>query len=159
MTKAQATHFYKGMDMPSAELIAPKGRLKDFQLQLQTVSALLAMLFLAACNSPAPPPIANVPAPVAAPEPPAPGVVGSAIGRDLDEKDKSAAIAAQQAAVSSGSPKSWKGGHGAYGFITPGPENGAGGCRDYTHRIFINGRPSEAKGQACKSGDGWRVTS
>jgi surface antigen len=120
------------------------------------MTSLLLALTLAACNSSAPPPVAAV---AAAPEPPAPGVVGVGVGRDLDEKDKAVAIAAQQAAVSSGSVKSWKGGHGAYGFITPGPENAGAGCRDYTHKVFINGRPQEAKGQACKSGDGWRVTS
>jgi surface antigen len=101
-----------------------------------------------------------VTAPVAvAPEPPAPGVVGTAVGRDLDEKDKTIAIAAQSEAVNSGTRKAWKGDHGAYGFIVPGPESGAGGCRDYTHKIFIDGRPKEAKGQACKTGDVWRVTS
>jgi surface antigen len=119
--------------------------------------AVAATLFLAACNAPTPPPAVSAPAVV--PEPPAPGVVGTAVGRDLDEKDKSLAIAAQSEAVNSGARKSWKGDHGAYGFIVPGPENGAGGCRDYTHKIFINGRPREAKGQACKTGDVWRVTS
>lgn len=114
-----------------------------------------ATMLLAACNSAAPPPVASAPA---APPPPAPGVVGTAIGQNLSEKDKDTAIAAQQAAVSSGARKAWKGSQGAYGFITPEAE-GAGGCRAYTHRIFINGRPQEAKGQACKSGDGWRVNS
>jgi surface antigen len=115
-----------------------------------------ATLFLSACSAAKPPPVVAAPVAVA-PEPPAPGVVGAAIGRDLDEKDKTIAIAAQSEAVTSGTRKAWKGDHGAYGFIVPGPENG--GCRDYTHKIFINGRPKEAKGQACKTGDGWRVTS
>jgi hypothetical protein len=126
------------------------------------LAALLMSLPLAACFSAAPAPVVSVPAAPPAPpppEPPAPGVVGGNLGRDLDEKDKAIAIAAQQAAVSSGSRKSWKGEHGAYGFITPGSESASGGCRDYTHKIFINGRPQEGKGQACKSGDGWRVTS
>ncbi len=130
--------------MPSARSIA--------------ASVVAATLLLAACNASSPPPAASAPA-VVVPEPPAPGVVGSAIGRDLDEKDRAVAIAAQSEAVNSGSRKSWRGDHGAYGFIVPGPENGAGGCRDYTHKIFINGRPQEAKGQACKRGDSWRVTS
>jgi len=114
-----------------------------------------ATMLLSACNSAAPPPVASAPA---APSPPAPGVVGTSIGQSLSDKDKDVAIAAQQAAVSSGARKAWKGSQGAYGFVTPDPE-GAGGCRGYTHRIFINGRPQEAKGQACKSGDGWRVNS
>lgn len=113
-------------------------------------------LALAGCGSPSPP-VAS--APPAAPEPPALGVIGSVIGRDLDERDRTAAAAAQEEAVSSGQRKSWKGDHGAYGFITPGPEDALSGCRDYTHKIFINGRPQEAKGQACKKGERWRVSS
>ncbi|MGA8173024.1 MAG: hypothetical protein WB816_19645 [Methylocystis sp.] len=119
-------------------------------------SVVAAMLLLSACSAAKPPPVVSAPV-VVAPEPPAPGVVGSAIGRDLDEKDKAIAIAAQSEAVNSGTRKAWRGGHGAYGFIAPGPESA--GCRDYTHKIFINGRPNEAKGQACKTGDSWRVTS
>lgn len=112
---------------------------------------------MAGCNSTTPP-AASV-APVA-PEPPAAGVVGSAIGRELDASEKEAAIAAQQEAVDSGARKSWRGAHGSYGFIEPGPESAAsGGCRDYIHKIYINGRPQQAKGQACKRPDGsWRVT-
>ena len=105
--------------MPSVRLIA--------------ASLVTATLFLAACNASKPAPVVTAPVAVA-PEPPAPGVVGTAVGRDLGD-------------------------HGAYGFIVPGPESGAGGCRDYTHKIFIDGRPKEAKGQACKTGDVWRVTS
>jgi surface antigen len=128
--------------MPSAKWISRSGA--------------AAMLFLAACSRAAPPPTASVPG---APEPLPLGVVGSVIGRELDEKDREIAVAAQNEAVNAGAPKSWKGGHGVYGFITPGPESGAGGCRDYTHKIFIKGRPQEAKGQACKKGEGWRVVS
>ncbi len=94
-------------------------------------------------------PALNTPAPEA-------GVVGSVIGQSLDDKDRNTAIAAQQEAVVAGTRKSWRGAHGAYGFIVPGPESGS--CRDYTHRIFINGRPKEAKGQACKEDGVWRVT-
>lgn len=103
----------------------------------------------------APPPAAVTAAPLS--PPPMPGVVGTSIGRDLDEKDRAIAIAAQQEAVASGKRKTWRGVHGTYGFIEPGPD--AGGCRDYTHKIFINGRPQEAKGQACRSGDNWRMSS
>ena len=117
-----------------------------------------AALAVSGCNSTAPSAPAAVV--VAAPEPPAPGVVGAAIGRELDAADRATAAAAQQEAVASGERKSWRGAHGAYGFIEPGPETGADGCRDYTHKIFIDGRPQQAKGQACKKPDGgWRVTS
>lgn len=123
---------------------------------IATAALMSGALMLAACNA-APPSAAAAPPAVAAPEPPATGVVGSAIGRTLDQKDRETAIAAQQEAVVSGTRKSWRGGHGAYGFVTPGPESG--GCRDYAHKIFVDGRPQEAKGQACRKGDNWRVAS
>ena len=114
--------------------------------------ACLGLFLLAGCGGQQAAPVA-----AATEEPPAPGVVGSSAGRELSEADKAIAIAAQQQAVATGQRKSWKGSHGVYGFITPGAETG--GCRDYTHRIFVNGRPQEGKGQACKTGDAWRVTS
>lgn len=124
---------------------------------IMAMGLLCATFGVAACNSTSDPTqVAAAPTP-AAPPPPAPGVVGSVIGQSLDDRDRAAAIAAQQEAVSSGMRKSWRGGHGAYGFIIPGAENGA--CRDYTHRIFIDGRPQEAKGQACRQNGDWRVTS
>jgi surface antigen len=124
---------------------------------ITAASVLVAALTLAACNTTRTPDAAPV---AAVPPPPAPGVVGAAIGQTLDENDKQTAIAAQHEAVNSGARKTWKGAHGAYGFISPGPEGGMGGCRDYTHKIFIDGRSREAKGQACRAGDGsWRVSS
>ncbi|BGE84351.1 hypothetical protein Ms3S1_07870 [Methylosinus sp. 3S-1] len=111
---------------------------------------------LGGCNSSAPEAAKIV---AAAPEPPAPGVIGSAVGRELGAADRAMAIAAQQEAVNSGERRSWRGAHGAYGFVEPAAENGVGGCRDYTHKVFIDGRPQQAKGQACKRPDGsWRVT-
>lgn len=134
---------------------------------LMAICLLGVTLGVAGCNSTPDPanlalaaPGTSAPAPVAAPappSPPAPGVIGAAVGQALDEKDRTIAIAAQQEAVASGTRKSWRGAHGAYGFVTPGAENGS--CRDYTHRVFINGRPQEAKGQACRQDGQWRVTS
>jgi surface antigen len=134
----------------------------DLSIRAQATVA-MGLLFaapgLSACNSASEPKdvAAATPAVPAPPPPPAPGVVGGAIGQSLAEKDRAAAIAAQQEAVSSGSRKSWRGEKGAYGFVTPGAENGS--CRDYTHKIFINGRPQEAKGQACRENGEWRVIS
>jgi surface antigen len=126
------------------------------------VFAILAALTLAACNSAASPPpnaaATAAPTPATPAPPPPAGVVGSLVGQSLDEGDREKAILAQNDAVNSGSRKTWRGAHGAYGYIVPGPE--AGNCRDYTHRIFVNGRPQEAKGQACRGSDGaWRVAS
>lgn len=123
-----------------------------------TVIAILTALTLAACNAASQPPNAAATAAPATPAPPPAGVVGSLVGQSLDEGDREKAILAQNDAVNSGSRKTWRGAHGAYGYIVPGPE--AGNCRDYTHRIFVNGRPQEGKGQACRGSDGaWRVAS
>ncbi len=119
--------------------------------------AFCAATLPAGCQSVGAPPPGSSSGTPAIPAPPAPGVIGAAIGQTLDEADRTAAIGAQQEAIASGSRKSWRGGHGAYGFITPGPETA--GCRDYTHRIFVNGRPQEAKGRACQENGAWRVTS
>lgn len=122
-----------------------------------TISLLAIAAGLAGCNTVPEPPSVAAPAVAAVPPPPQPGVIGAAIGQALGEKDRATAIAAQRDAVASGQRKSWRGEKGAYGFVTPGAETGA--CRDYTHKIFINGRPQEAKGQACRENGEWRVTS
>lgn len=121
------------------------------------IGLLCATLGVGACSSTTEPSAAAAVPVVSAPPPPAPGVVGVSIGQSLDEKDRAAAIAAQQEAVASGARKSWRGEKGSYGFVTPGAE--AGACRDYTHKVFVNGRPQEAKGQACRQNGEWRVTS
>ena len=117
------------------------------------MTLLCAAFGLAACQSTPTPVAANAPAV----EAPAPGVIGGPLGQSLNEKDRATAIAAQQDAVASGARKSWRGDHAVYGFVTPSAEYGA--CREYTHKIFINGRPQEAKGQACRQNGGWRLTS
>ncbi len=120
---------------------------------------LLLSLALAGCASTQSPPIGTAAPPAPAvdsvPEPPAPGVVGVSIGQTLDESDRRVAIAVQQEAFASGARKSWRGAKGAYGFIIPGPETGT--CRAYTHKIFINGRPQEGKGEACLKDGVWRA--
>lgn len=122
------------------------------------ITLLCGLATLAGCSGASEPPSASVGAPaVSAPPPPAPGAVGGPIGQALGEKDRATAIAAQQDAIASGARKSWRGERGAYGFITPGAETGD--CREYTHRIFVNGRPKEAKGRACRENGEWRVTS
>lgn len=124
--------------------------------RLSAAGALAALAVLPACSASQTPAV-SAPTVAAAPEPLPAGVVGVSVGRELDEKDRATAIAAQDEAVNSGKQKSWKGDKTAYGFITPGPEKGD--CRDYTHKIYVNGRPQEAKGQACRKGDVWRVVS
>ncbi len=124
---------------------------------ISAAGLICAFLGLSGCNSALPPPQSVV----VAPEPPAAGVVGTVIGQSLDERDREIAIAAQHEALNSGARKTWRGLNGSYGFIEPGPEPASGSaCKDYTHKIFVNGRPQEAKGQACRKADGvWRAAS
>jgi len=121
--------------------------------------SLFLLLALTGCVSNTAPPVepAAIPGQAAesVPEPPAPGVIGVSVGQALDENARSIAIAAQQEAIASGARKSWRSGTGAYGFILPGAETGA--CRPYTHKIFINGRPQEASGEACVKDGVWRA--
>ena len=91
------------------------------------------------------------------------GIVGSEIGRSLDRQDQ---LLAQQAELdalwrgSSGVRQRWRNpDNGRYGEVVPsrpyrrGPQD----CRDYTHTIYIDGRPQAMRGTACRNPDGtWR---
>ena len=91
------------------------------------------------------------------------GIVGSEIGRSMDKQDR---ILAQQAELlalergESGRPTPWRNpDNGRYGEVVPmapyrrGPQD----CRDYTHTIYINGRPEVMRSTACRNPDGtWR---
>ena len=90
------------------------------------------------------------------------GVIGGGLGARLDEADRQAAYDAQYDAVSEGQRRSWRGPHGAYGYVDPGPETyrEEGYCREYTQTIYIDGRPTSGHGLACREPDGhWRVVS
>jgi surface antigen len=88
------------------------------------------------------------------------GLLGSAIGASLDEQDRQRAYAAEMQALESGAPGApvgWRSDHTAYyGTIVPGPYYQRGGlrCREYSHTIYINGRPELARGTACRNPDG-----
>ena len=94
------------------------------------------------------------------------GVLGNAIGASLDARDRQRAYAAQMQALetgSSGAPVSWRNpDSGRYGTVVPGPayvQNGMN-CRQYTHTIYIDGRPQTARGTACRNSDGgWNPVS
>jgi len=102
-----------------------------------------------------------------APAGPSPAVANAAIGgmfgaagAGLDDDDKQRAYAAQVQALESGgpgAPVAWKNSDsGHYGSIVPGPSVDRGGnkCRQYTHTIYIDGKPSTARGTACRSANG-----
>ena len=88
------------------------------------------------------------------------GIVGSEVGRSMDKQDR---ILAQQAELlalergQSGVATPWRNpDNGRYGEVIPmapyrrGPQD----CRDYTHRIFVDGRPQVMRGTACRNPDG-----
>ncbi len=127
----------------------------------------LGVLGLAGCSNvgsgAAPPPVAAAP-----PEPAAPaiptgaalgGVLGGPVGAGLTDADREAAWEAQVAALDSGQRRSWRGSHGAFGFVEPGAAAGDG-CRAYSQTIYIAGRPNRGHGLGCKQVDGsWKMTS
>jgi len=121
--------------------------------------ALTVLISLSACNSTAPaePPVVAAPSAPAAPMAPPPyiGLADGSLGQGLDAASRSAANKAEIAALSSGERKTWRGENGAYGYVAPGAANGD--CREVTHTVYINGRPHEGKGTACKSGEGWKL--
>jgi surface antigen len=94
------------------------------------------------------------------------GFLGNRIGAALDDEDKRRAYAAQMQALEagpSGAPVAWRNpDSGRYGNVVPGPAyqmNGAS-CREYTHTVYIDGRPQTQRGTACRNPDGtWTTVS
>jgi surface antigen len=88
------------------------------------------------------------------------GIVGSQIGKSLDERDRRYAQDAEYDALErgqSGTPRQWRDPDtGHYGEIIPSRpyKRGVADCRDYTHKVYIDGRPQEMHGTACRSSDG-----
>ena len=88
------------------------------------------------------------------------GLVGNRIGAAMDDEDKRRAYAAQVEALErgpSGAPVAWRNpDSGRYGNIVPGPayQQAGGTCRQYTHTIYIDGKPQVARGAACRNPDG-----
>ncbi len=88
------------------------------------------------------------------------GLIGNRIGAAMDDEDKQRAYEAQMDALErgqSGAPVAWRNpDSGRYGSVVPGPVSQRGGmrCRQYTHTIYINGRPEVARGTACRNPDG-----
>ena len=92
------------------------------------------------------------------------GLLGNRIGAAMDDEDKARAYAAQVQALEggpSGAPVAWRNpDSGRYGSVVPGPAYQQQGmsCRQYTHTIYIDGRPQTARGTACRNSDGtWQA--
>ena len=88
------------------------------------------------------------------------GLLGNRIGSAMDDDDKQRAYAAQMQALESGksgTAVAWKNpDSGRYGSVVPGPAYQTNGqqCRQYTHTIYIDGKPQVARGNACRNPDG-----
>jgi surface antigen len=83
------------------------------------------------------------------------GLIGNAVGRDLDEQDRRRAFEAERVALYEGRRSEWRS-EKAYGWVEAGPTYSRSGglCREYTHTIYIGGRPRTAVGTACRNPDG-----
>ena len=91
------------------------------------------------------------------------GIVGSEIGRNMDQRDRELAQEAEFDALErgqSGATREWRNpDNGRYGQVVPSKpyKRGAEDCRDYTHTIYVDGRPQQMRGTACRNGDGtWK---
>ncbi len=91
------------------------------------------------------------------------GLAGNVIGKGLDERDRLLADRAERDAFENGrtgKPVAWRNPNtGRGGEITPEePYRQSGGyCRQYTHKIFIDGKSEAMRGTACRNADGtWR---
>ena len=91
------------------------------------------------------------------------GIVGSEIGRSMDQQDKLLAQKAELQALErgqTGSAVPWRNpDNGRYGEVVPSKpyRRGPDDCRDYTHTIYIDGRPQTMRGTACRNADGtWK---
>jgi surface antigen len=88
------------------------------------------------------------------------GIVGSEIGRSLDERDRRLAQEAEYDALErgqSGVSRQWRDpDSGHYGEVVPSRpyKRGMADCRDFTHTIYIDGRPQQMRGTACRNPDG-----
>jgi surface antigen len=88
------------------------------------------------------------------------GIAGNEIGRSLDARDRELARQAEFDAWErgpSGRPVRWRNpDNGRYGEVIPDApyKRGAMDCRDFVHRVYIDGRPQAMRGTACRNPDG-----
>src|ERR1700754_1359990 len=80
------------------------------------------------------------------------GLIGNRIGAALDDQDRARAYEAQMEALESGRPGAsvgWRNpDSGRYGTVVPGPsyQENMRTCRQFTHTVYIDGRPQAARG-------------
>ena len=122
---------------------------------------LIAVSFLAACQSSGmrlSDPIAYAPA-----NDGSVGLIGSAIGRGVDEADRQIGLNAEYRALEygeNGVGVDWTGHNSVAGAVVPGPRYRVNDydCRQFTHTIISHGSTESARATACRGTDGtWRV--
>jgi surface antigen len=88
------------------------------------------------------------------------GIVGNEIGRKLDARDRELARQAEYDAWERGPPNRpvrWRNpDNGRYGEIVAEDyyERGGARCRNFVHKVWIDGRPQTMRGTACRNPDG-----
>lgn len=88
------------------------------------------------------------------------GIIGNEIGRSLDERDRLLAQQTEFDALErgeSGRVRTWRNpDNGRYGEVVPSRpyRRGERDCRDFTHKVYIDGRPQAMRGTACRNPDG-----
>src|SRR6476661_8578249 len=88
------------------------------------------------------------------------GIIGNEIGRSLDQRDRELARQAEFDAWERGAPRQpvrWRNpDNGRYGEIIVEDYHYRSGaqCRDFVHRVWIDGRPQAMRGTACRNPDG-----
>ena len=91
------------------------------------------------------------------------GLIGGQIGANLDAEAQRRAYFAEQQALSAppGRPVRWDS-DDAYGEVIAfePARTSRGFCREYTHTIYVGGRPQQGYGTACRQPDGsWQIVS
>lgn len=87
------------------------------------------------------------------------GLITGSIGSGLGAGDKQKALAAEYKALETaqaGQAVSWTGGAGRSGDVVPAQPYRVGSqdCRQYTHKVVIDGGTRTARGTACRNADG-----
>ena len=92
------------------------------------------------------------------------GLIGSAIGEELDAGDRRTAMDAEFRALEygrTGAPVQWRGEKGrVYGDVVAGARYQVNdfACRELTHTLYIDAEPQVAHGTACRQPDGtWKT--
>ncbi len=94
------------------------------------------------------------------------GFISGNMGQSLSAEERQKAYDAEVSALDNGSPGypvGWNAESGARGTVIAGPayrRTGFQNCRDYSHTLYVSGRPQIARGMACQGADGkWQAVS